>query len=75
MNDELTALKMLDEAIQSLKVVGYEFDCIYIADRNVFSTTKDYSKRAIEIRCEKNFPITETEEIKAIRNLSSFSGA
>jgi len=69
---EFDALKKLDEAIQALKDVGYTFNSSQFSDRTAFSDLKDYSKRYINIDCEKILPFSETEEVKTIRTLSCF---
>ena len=73
MIDDLTALTKLDEAIQLLKSAGYTFDQINFSERHVLSTSNDYSKRSVQIQCEKKLPIAETMEIKKVRELPSFS--
>jgi len=72
---ELDALKKFDEAIQALKDVGYTFNSIQFSERNAFCNLKDYSKRYINIDCEKILSFSETEEVKTIRTLSCFKRA
>ena len=73
MVDELEAIKKLDEAIQALKGVGYEFAEISIANTDVIGNSTNTSRRKICIMCSKNFPIIKNEEIKELLKLSSFS--
>ena len=72
-NEDLEALKKLDEAIQALKEAGYKFSCHSIVETEVAGRSYGHlSKRHIELRCYKKFPIAKNEE--GIRELANFRG-
>ena len=79
-NNDLEALAKLDEAIQSLKEAGYEFISHTIVDTEKAGQTSErssnssVSKRWIEMKCYKYFPIPNNEKGTGVRQLASFSG-
>jgi hypothetical protein len=67
-------IEKLDKAVQALKEAGYEFSVHKIVDTQVYGTYKDFSKRVIEVRCYKLFPVSENTEIDGMEKLTTFSG-
>ena len=72
--EDIEALTKLDEAIQALKIAGYEFVIHTIVDTETAGNNKDFHKRIITMKCHKYFPVLENEEVTGIRKLTSFSG-
>jgi len=67
--EDIEALKKLDGAIIALKAAGYEFSCHTITESEIAGSYKDISKRTIEMRCFKYFPVSGD----GVRNLASFA--
>ena len=68
MKTESKPLHRLIDAIQALKEEGYEFSVHKIADTQAYGTREDFSKRVIELRCFKYFPVNGNgEEIGNIK--------
>jgi hypothetical protein len=73
MKDDLEPLAKLDEAIRTLEAAGYEFTMTKIVDTEVSGTRDDMSKRVIEVRCYKYFPVSKNGETEGVRKFASFS--
>jgi len=72
--DELEALKKLDEAVQALKNVGYNFKSVRITTVETAGGYKNRTKRELEILGSRITTNCESNQMSEIRKLTTFQG-